>query len=181
MNEPIVVDRNVTTQHQAPNGHIHDTEAHLNIVTYTHPKDTSPNTRTMKSNVTQKTALLRAMYAATQTRNTTTSMNGRTTENQEIINIGDGIPPRLLPDEDPFNTPITKPKPNKEQRKILRQIDAQLEQLDQQQQQVTELTGHAPRQITSTTPIHMITFNANSLAINATQDIRDNIRRPTQR
>merc|ERR1712105_215831 len=97
--------------------------------------------------------------------------NGKTTIEQEIINIGDGTPARLLPDEDPFDTPMRKPEPNKEQSKIL-------EQLDDQQQQEAESTGHAPRQITSTTPIHMITFNANSLAINATQDIRDNIRRP---
>ena len=78
MNEPVVVDRNVTIQHHAPNGHKHSTDAHMNIITYTHPNDTTPNTRTMKSNVTQKTALLRAMYT-TQTRNTTTPRNEKTT------------------------------------------------------------------------------------------------------
>ena len=91
MNEPIAIDGNVTNQYRALNGHIHDTDAHLNIITYTHPNDMSPNMRTMKSNVTQKTALLRAMYA-TQNRNNTIPTNGKK-DDQEIINIGDGIPP----------------------------------------------------------------------------------------
>ena len=182
MNEPLVVDRNVTTQLQAPSDYsttqhnriaMHDLQAHDKTISYTHPHDASPNSRTMISNLTPKTTLLKALYAA-QFRNNVLPENA--TIHQETIDIEDeSIPPRLLPDEEPFDTPTEMPTPNYEQRTLLEQIDRKLEQL-QQQQSATETDQ--TRHISTITPIHMITFNANSLAINATQEVRDNIKKP---